>query len=91
MVLEGNYLEFGHSTKSLCFLLLSCPLLIFLFSELDCLIVSITMKKGETSATISGAGDEKAVMEEKGKRASHCTRIRMNINPGSPNSVIKKQ
>jgi len=39
------------------------------------------MKKGETSAMISGTGKRKVVMEEKGKRASHRIRIRMDFNP----------
>jgi len=39
------------------------------------------MKKGETSATISGAGKEKAAVEEKGQRASYHTRIRMDFDP----------
>ena len=56
-------------------LLLSCPLLIFWFSKLGYLLVSITMKKGESSATISGAGKKKAAVEKKGKRASHHIRI----------------
>ena len=71
---------FGHSTKSLR-LLLSYPLLIFWFSELGCLLVSIAMKKGETSATISGAGEGKVAVEEKRKRASHRSRIGMDFDP----------
>ena len=39
------------------------------------------MKKGDTSATISGAGDGKTAVEEKRKRASHRIRIRMYFNP----------
>ena len=57
---------FGHSTKSLR-LLLSCPLLIFWFSKLGCLLVSIAMKKIEMSATISGTGDRKAAVKERGE------------------------
>ena len=39
------------------------------------------MKKGETSSMISDAGKGKAIMEEKGKRASHRIRIGMDFDP----------
>ena len=39
------------------------------------------MKKGETSATISGVGDGKTAVEEKGKRASYHTKIGMDFDP----------
>ena len=40
------------------------------------------MKKGEKSAMMSSVGDGKAaVEEEKGKRASHHTRIGMDFDP----------
>ena len=77
-VKEGNYLGFGHFPKSKRLLL---PLPIFWFSGLGCLLVFIAMKKGETFAKISGAGKGEAVVEKKGKRASHCTRIRMDFDP----------
>ena len=38
------------------------------------------MKKEETSAMISVASKGKAVVEEKGKRASHYTKIRMDFD-----------
>jgi len=39
------------------------------------------MKKGEKSGTVGGAGKGKAGAEEKGKRASHHTRIGMDFDP----------
>ena len=72
---------FGHFSKSLCLLLLSFPLLIFSFLDPSCLLISVIMKKGEISATISGVGTVKAAVEEKAKRASHCMRIEMDSDP----------
>jgi len=37
--------------------------------------------KGEKSGVVGGASKGKATTEEKGKRASHRTRIRMDFNP----------
>ena len=39
------------------------------------------MKKGETSVTISSAGKGKVAVEEKGKRASHHSKIKMDFEP----------
>jgi len=39
------------------------------------------MKKGEKSNTVGGAGKRKVAAEEKGKRISHCIRIRMDFGP----------
>ena len=39
------------------------------------------MKKREKFGTVSSAGKEKVVVEEKGKRASHRTRIGMDFDP----------
>ena len=55
--------------------------MIFWFSDLGCFLISIAIKKGETSATISGVGKGKAVVEEKWKRASHHIRIGMDFDP----------
>ena len=41
----------------------------------------LVLKKGETSATISSAGDGKATMREKAKRAFYRTRFRMDFDP----------
>ena len=38
------------------------------------------MKKGEKFDTVSGANEGKATVEEKGKRASHRTRIEMDFD-----------
>jgi len=39
------------------------------------------MKKGEKSDTVGGADKGKATLQEKGKRASHHTRVRTDFAP----------
>ena len=66
--------------KSLDLLFLPCLLLIIWFPDLSRFSHSCCVKKGEKSDTVGGAGKGKAAVEEKGKRASHRTRIRMNFD-----------
>ena len=55
--------------------------MIFWFSDLSRFLISVTMKKGDKSDTVSGAGKGKAAVEENGKRASHRAKIRMDFDP----------
>ena len=50
-------------------------------SQISAVFLFMSMKKGERSDTVNGAGKRKATVEEKGKRASHRTRIGMDFDP----------
>jgi len=54
-------------------------------------LIFVAMKKGDESSSSSGLSKGKATTEERGKRASHRTRIVMDLIQKPPGFVIRRR